>query len=351
VALGDKNGYFLLALETEARILCLIIMQTSPFKIKQLQLSSRIILAPMAGITSLPYRRIMKSFGAGLVFSEMISANGLIRDGQKTHQLLASHKDEFPLAIQLFGDDPAVIAKAASLVIDNGALLDINMGCPVKKVVRSGAGSALLREPHRIGKIVAAVRKVYPGPLTVKIRSGWDEASRNFIEIGHIVEAEGADAITLHPRTRSQGYSGSACWKQIGELKVAVNIPVFGSGDIFTAENGLQMFQQTGCDAIMIGRGGYGNPWLIRQIAALLKGHSPLFPTPEEKLQTALHHLRLHKEQFGEKKAFLEMRKHLCWYARGLDGASHFRAALQKTQQLDQIVALMNLFFHQVITS
>ncbi|RLB73311.1 MAG: tRNA dihydrouridine synthase DusB [Deltaproteobacteria bacterium] len=322
-------------------------MQIKTPQIKSLQLSSPVILAPMAGITSLPYRKIMKSFGASLVFSEMISANGLIRDGQKTRLLLATDHEEFPLGIQLFGDDPTVLAKAAEMVSNDGSLLDINMGCPVKKVVRSGAGSALLQEPRRVGQILKAVRKVYPGPLTIKIRSGWDEQSLNFQEIGRIAEAEGVDAITLHPRPRSQGFSGKACWEHITELKSTLNIPVFGSGDIFNAEDGLQMLQQTDCDAIMIGRGGYGNPWLISQILALLAGKAVIYPSPMEKLRVALDHLQLHREQFGEKKTLLEMRKHLCWYARGLAGASHFRAALQKVEHFDQVLELTELFFSQ----
>lgn len=312
------------------------------------QLKNPVILAPMAGISSLPYRRIMKSFGASLVFSEMISANGLIRDGQKTRALLATHKSEFPLGIQLFGDDPTVLAKAAEMVMDAGSVLDINMGCPVKKVVRSGAGSALLQDPARIGQILAAVRKVTTLPLTIKIRSGWDEQSVNFLEIGKIAEAEGVDAITLHPRTRSQGFAGQALWRQITELKSALNIPVFGSGDIFSAEDGLQMLKQTGCDAIMIGRGGYGNPWLISQILKLRAGKAISYPHSKEKLRVALQHLRLHQEQFGDKKTILEMRKHLCWYARGMTGASHFRAALQTTTKFDQVTELTELFFSQV---
>ncbi len=325
-------------------------MQILAPHIGTLQLSTPIILAPMAGITSLPYRRIMKSFATGLVYSEMISANGLIRDGKKTQLLLTTHDDEFPLGIQLFGDDPEVLAKAAQMTANNGALLDINMGCPVKKVVRSGAGSALLQTPKKIGEILAAVRNVYSGPLTVKIRSGWDDMSLNFIEIGQIAEAEGADAITLHPRTRSQGFSGEANWGHITKLKSALNIPVFGSGDIFTPEDGLRMFQQTNCDAIMIGRGGYGNPWLIRQILALLAGEPVTIPTPAEKLQTARHHIDLHCEHFGEFKTMLEMRKHLCWYARGLNGASIFRTTIHKATTLKQLQELTKTFFTQVET-
>ncbi len=320
-------------------------MQIQRPHIGSLQLDSPVILAPMAGITSLPYRKIMKSFGASLVFTEMISANGLIRDGHKTRLLLTSCREEFPLGIQLFGDDPAVFETAAKMVGNDGDLLDINMGCPVKKVVRSGAGSALLQAPLRVGKILAAVRKVYRGPLTIKIRSGWDDNSLNYLEIGRIAEAEGVDAVTLHPRPRSQGFSGKAHWAHIADLKSALNIPVFGSGDIFTSADGLSMLQKTHCDAIMIGRGGYGNPWLISQTLDLLAGKAITQPSPKDKLPIALQHLQLHREQFGEKKTLLEMRKHLCWYARGLDGASHYRAALQKTEQLDRVLELTQVFF------
>lgn len=322
-------------------------MQTSHPQIRSLILDTPIILAPMAGITNLPYRRIMKTFGAGLVFSEMVSANGLIRDGRKTRLLLASHPDEFPLGIQLFGDDPQVLSKAAEMVGNAGQVLDINMGCPVKKVVRSGAGSALLKDTTLIGSIISAVRKAYSGPLTIKIRSGWEESTSNYLEVGRIAENEGIDAVTLHPRTRSQGFSGNADWDQIAELKNALNIPVFGSGDIFTPIDGMRMFEQTGCDAIMIGRGGYGNPWLISQTLDLMNGRPIVAPEPEEIYRTAVTHIDLHQQQFGERKTILEMRKHLCWYARGLSGSSHFRAALQKIDTLPQLRQLTRTFFTQ----
>jgi len=322
-------------------------MQPKKIQIKSLTLENRVILAPMAGITNLPYRKIMKSFGAGLVFSEMVSANGLIRDGRRTRELLISDETEFPLGIQLFGDDPQVIGQAAKMVIGDGALLDINMGCPVKKVVKSGAGSALLQQPLKVAKILNAARKVYHGPLTIKIRSGWDESSINFLEIGAIAEAEGVDAITLHPRTRSQGFSGKSCWNHIAELKSALNIPVFGSGDITSAEDGIEMFKQTQCDGVMIGRGGYGNPWLIGQIIALLDGKAITQPSLQERLKIMIRHLNLSCELLGEKKTLLEMRKHLCWYVRGINGASHYRVALQKTTNLEQVIELTSTFFDQ----
>lgn len=323
-------------------------MQTTSPRIGSLQLDNPIILAPMAGITSLPYRRIMKLFGAALVFTEMISANGLIRTGRKTRELLVSCTDEVPLGVQLFGDDPKVLAEATRMLADKCTLLDINMGCPVKKVIRSGAGSALLKEPTRIARIIRAVRAEYRGPLTIKVRSGWDADSVNFTEIGKIAEAEGVDAITLHPRTRAQAFSGNANWEQIGALKQELKIPVIGSGDIFSAEDGVRMLSQTGCAAIMIGRGGYGNPWLIRDCLALLDGRSILPPTTAEKQQIALQHLQWHSEQFGERKTLFEMRKHLCWYARGLTGASRFRAELQKAEKIAHLNELVDKFFTEV---
>ncbi len=320
-------------------------MQPNQKLIRTILADSPILLAPMAGISNLPFRRIMKGFGAALVFSEMISANGLIRAGHKTRELMDSHPDESPLGVQLFGDDPEVLAKAVDIIKEESFLIDINMGCPVKKVIGSGAGSALLKEPQRIQRIIAEIRKNYQGLLTIKIRSGWDSAALNYLEIGKIAENEGADAITLHPRTRVQGFSGTADWTHIAALKKHLNIPVFGSGDIFTPQDGIRMLETTDCDAIMIGRGGYGNPWLLKQILELLHGQPPSSPTPSEKLKVAMLHLELFLEQFGERKTVLEMRKHLCWYARGLAGASQYRVQLQKTERLDQMIELSHDFF------
>jgi nifR3 family TIM-barrel protein len=323
-------------------------MQRNKNTINQLFENNPIILAPMAGITNLPFRRIMKEFGAALVYTEMVSANGLIRAGQKTKELMDSHPSEAPLGIQLFGDNPRVLSQATAMIADKAFLIDINMGCPVKKVVNSGAGSALLKNPLKIAAIIKAQRTVFQGPLTIKIRSGWDNSSINYLEIGKIAEQEGVDAITLHPRTRSQGFAGSADWQQIAELKNKVNIPVFGSGDIFTAEDAINMLETTNCDAIMIGRGGYGNPWLLRQIHDVLNGQAAAPPTPAEKLTVAMHHLDLYREQFGDRKTMLDMRKHLCWYARGLSGASHFRVQLQQLDCLDSSIELTRTFFSSV---
>ena len=320
-------------------------MQKTSISLQSLTLANPIILAPMAGISNLPYRRIMQEHGAALVFSEMVSANGLIRDGAASYALLDTDENEFPFGIQLFGDDPQVLSKATRRVADRAQVLDINMGCPVKKVIRSGAGSALLRTPERIARIISAVRATYSGPLTVKIRSGWDEHTLNYLRVGKIAEQEGVDAITLHPRTRSQGFGGSARWEQIAELKASLNIPVFGNGDIATAEDALNMLNATACDAVMIGRGAYGNPWLISGILALLAGEPPSAPSSTERWATARRHLELYETRFGARKTMLDMRKHLCWYARGLPGAGRFRARLQDTHSLPEVVRLSAAFF------
>ena len=322
-------------------------MQKKSPTIQSLTLASSVILAPMAGISNLPYRRIMKSCGAGLVFTEMISANGLIRDGAKTRQLMTSHPDEHPLGIQLFGSDPGILAEAVARFEDPPQVLDLNMGCPVKKVIRSGSGSALLRNPHLIAAIIKAIRARYYGPLTIKIRSGWDADNINFLEIGRMAQNEGVDAITLHPRTRCQGFSGRAEWNHIRQLKEHINIPVFGSGDIMTAEDGVRMYRETGCDGLMIGRGGYGNPWLVHQLNALLNGDQVSPPDTIDKMNMIQRHIDLHREQFGDRKTLLEMRKHICWYARGMNGAGQFRSQIQSCRDLQEFITATELFFRQ----
>ena len=314
-------------------------------KIGTLQLKNPIISAPMAGITDLPYRMIMKRHGAALVFTEMISANGLFFNGQATRELLRSVPEERPLGIQLFGEDPGRLAEAARVVEDGGDLIDLNLGCPVRKVVRSGAGSALLREPGKVAAIIAAVRRATSRPLTIKFRSGWDHDSINYLEIARIAALEGVDAVALHPRTRAQMFGGQAEWQHIRTLKEALPVPVIGSGDLFFAEDVITMFEQTGCDGVMIGRGGYGNPWIISQSLDLLAGRPVRQPMPEERLDVARSHLRLSLEIFGARKTLGQMRKHLCWYARGMDNAAGFRAAINKTMTIDEMSRLLEDFF------
>lgn len=314
-------------------------------KIGSLTLANNLILAPMAGITNLPMRILARECGAGLCFTEMISVNGLVRDGKKTFELLRSTREDRPLAIQLFGDDPALLAEGARLVEGHGDLIDINMGCPVKKVVGTGAGSALLRDPVKTAAIVRAVRQATTLPLTVKIRSGWHAEDNNFLEIAHIAAAEGCDAVTLHPRSRAQMFDGHADWDKIRELRLALPLPIIGSGDVFSARDAVAMLQQTGCAGVMIARGGLGNPWMFREIEALLAGRDPAPPTAAERQDTALRHLELFIGLAGERVALLEMRKHLAWYARGLSGASQFRAAINNIYRLDDLVGATRNFF------
>ena len=318
-----------------------------PLKIGSLSLDSNLILAPMAGITNSPYRQIAMEAGAALTYSEMVSGNGLIRDGLRTLELLKRTAIETPFAVQLFGDDPQVLAEATRIASSYGELIDLNMGCPVKKVIRSGAGSALMREPEEVQKIIAAMRKATPLPLTVKIRSGWSLDEINYPLIGRICQEEGADAIILHPRTRCQGFGGHSSWVHIKELKRQLSIPVIGSGDVKSANDASDMFQETNCDGIMIGRGSYGNPWLFGDILKLARGESITSPTREQRLATALHHLELYSDEFGERKTLLDMRKHLCWYSRGLSGATEFRANINRCETLNAIRELCCHFFSQ----
>jgi nifR3 family TIM-barrel protein len=313
-------------------------------KIGTLQLAGPVLLAPMAGITDLPYRLIMKRFGAALVFTEMISANGLFFNGQGTRELLRSAPEERPLGVQLFGDDPGLLATAAAQVTPFADLIDLNCGCPVRKVVGSGAGSALLRDPAKVAAIVAAVRRATPLSLTIKIRSGWDDNQRNYLEIARLAEAEGADAITLHPRTKTQLFSGRANWQEIAELKQAAGVPVIASGDLFTADDAVAVMQQTGCDAIMIARGGYGNPWLIRQILARLQGTLAPPPTAAERLAMAGEHLDLHLATFGAARTLGHMRKHLCWYTHGLEHAAAFRQQINQAHSVSELQERLNAF-------
>jgi hypothetical protein len=299
----------------------------------------------MAGITDIPYRRIMKRFGAALVYSEMISANGLIRTGHKTRQLMLSSAEEAPFAIQLFGSEPEVMAEAAREASAHAQVIDLNFGCPAKKVVRTGAGSALMREPEKIGHIVAAVRKVTHLPLTLKIRAGWDNHCINCLEVARRAADEGADAVALHPRTRSQGFGGKADWRLIRRLKETIAVPVVGNGDIFLPEDSLAMAKTTGCDAIMIGRGSFGNPWLLSHIRRLQK-KQPVKPVSlQERYHTLREHYRMFVDCYGPRRAVGHMRKHLAWYVRGLQGAAEFRSRINRLQATEKVWEAIDQFF------
>ncbi|MGK2904749.1 MAG: tRNA dihydrouridine synthase DusB [Desulfuromonadales bacterium] len=306
-------------------------------KIGALTLKNPIISAPMAGISDLPYRLIMKRHGAALVFTEMISANGLFFNGKVSREMLESRAEEHPLGVQLFGEEPVRLAEAVKQVEDCAELIDLNLGCPVRKVIRSGAGCALLREPAKVARIVSALRLATSLPLTIKFRSGWDHDSVNFLEIARIAVEEGVDAVTLHPRTRSQMFGGQADWQQIKSLKESLSVPVIGSGDLFTPECIKTMFEQTGCDAVMVGRGGYGNPWIISQALELLAGRPATQPSPAERLAVARNHFAICLETFGPQKTLGLMRKHLSWYVRGMENAAGFRMEINQTKTIAEM--------------
>jgi tRNA-dihydrouridine synthase B len=308
-----------------------------PLTIGDLLLPHNLLLAPLAGITNLSFRLICRSQGASLAFTEMVSVNGMVREGEKTRNLLVSNPGDRPLGVQLFGDDPQLLAQAAEMVGDQGDLLDINMGCPVRKVVGTGAGSALLKDCAQIAAIIRAVRRVTKLPLTIKIRSGWSCGDDIWPEVGRIAEAEGCDAITLHPRSRAQMFSGNANWDQIRQLKEQVKIPVIGSGDLFSAEDCVRMLNETGCDGIMIARGALGNPWIFSQTADLLQGRTPDPVTPLERAEMALYHLQLFSEHSGEDIALREMKKHLGWYIHGVEGAAALRRDANSANTVDRL--------------
>lgn len=310
-----------------------------------LVLKNQLFLAPMAGITNLPMRIISREGGASFAFTEMVSVNGLTREGRKSFDLLQSSAEDRPIGMQLFGDDPEMLAEAARLVEEYGELIDINMGCPVRKVVGTGAGSALMKDPQKVGRIVKSVRGATRLPLTIKIRTGWVCGDDTFLEVGKIAQEEGCDAVTLHPRSRAQMFEGKADWSRIAELKSALSIPVIGSGDLFSAADAAGMLAETGCDAVMVARGAMGNPWIFREAQALLAGEEPAPPTVQERLAVARRHLELFIEFAGGRVALMEMRKHLSWYSKGLPGAAQFRAAVNRIESAPELIRAMEEFF------
>lgn len=301
-----------------------------PFKSVQIgnvTIDTPVFLAPMAGITDRTFRLLCRAYGCGLTYSEMVSAKSVVYDNARTRQLLDTDPQERPWAVQFFGHEPDVVAEAIRrLENDPFDIVDINMGCPVAKIVNNGEGSALMNDPLLVGRLVSAAARASSRPVTVKIRKGFSQQRANAAEIAHIAQESGAAAVAVHGRTRDQYYAGAADWNCIAEVKRSVTIPVIGNGDIFTPENAAQMLSETGCDAVMIARGAMGNPWLFSQTRTFLdNGEYPPLPDWETRIETALAHTRQVIAHKGAHTGLLEMRKQLSWYMRGCPSASALR--------------------------
>jgi len=318
--------------------------------IGSLFLRNNIFLAPMAGITDLPFRLLARSFGSSLCFTEMVSANGLVRRTHKSYEYLASSPDDSPLGVQLFGADPDMLSEAAVIVTELGAaLIDINAGCPVKKVVKTGAGAALMRDPAAFASVIKSVRRATSLPLTAKIRAGWGHDELNALEIAKIAEDCGADALSLHPRTVKQGFSGASDWGLISRAKQHVGIPVIGSGDIRKPEDAMSLMRQTGCDGVMIGRGALGNPWIFKGITALISNTATVTPpSATEREEVIRRHLEMTVQLYGEKMGIKIFRKHLLWYTKGLRGGSVFRQAAVSVDDISQLLEMVHAYLQSL---
>jgi nifR3 family TIM-barrel protein len=322
------------------------------WKIGNVEIKNQIVLAPMAGISNTSYRKIIKEMGAGLIYAEMVSDKAITFGNDRTLELLKMDESERPISQQIFGSDVDSFVTAAKRIaeVQHPDIIDINMGCPVPKVaLRAQAGSALLKNPEKIGEIVKAVVEAVDIPVTVKIRSGWDENNINAVEVAKICEAAGAKAIAIHARTRSQGYSGHANWDIIKQVKEAVSIPVIGNGDVTTPELAKKMLDETGCDAVMIGRGVLGNPWLIKDCVDYLeKGVINPPVSADEKIKMLKRHFDMLVEDKGEKVALMEIRTHALWYIKGLPGAASVKNEICKSKSKDEMFSILDDYINKI---
>jgi tRNA-dihydrouridine synthase B len=319
----------------------------NPIRIGNVEIKNPVILAPMAGVTDEPFRKLVKSFGAGLVTTEMIASKGLINEyRKKLRKYDKPITEEPPVSVQIFGSDPKVMAEAAKINEARGAdIIDINMGCPVNKIVKSGGGSDLLKSPQKAFKIMKALVKAVKIPVTVKIRTGWDKNSINACEIAEIAEDAGIKAVTVHGRTRGQLYSGAADWKEIKRVKKSVNIPVIGNGDITTEEAAKQRLEESTVEGIAIGRGIYGRPWLIQSIINFLNEKPIISPSIIEIKEIMIQHLKATANYYKGKNGILIFRKHAAWYSKGIANSAEFRQKVNRLESEEEIISLINEFF------
>ena len=315
-------------------------------KFRDFEVENEVFLAPMAGVTDLPFRLICKELGCGLLYTEMINAKALCYDDKNTKKMLNILDEEHPVAVQIFGSEPEFMGKAAQILNDYpNEILDINMGCPAPKVVKNGDGSALMRNPKLAGQVLDQVVKNSKKPVTLKIRKGWDDNSVNALEIAKIAEDCGICAITIHGRTREQYYSGQADWDIIGEVKSQISIPVIGNGDVASVEDAIRIKDHTGCDAIMIGRGAQGNPWIFKRIDHYMKTGQLLDPpSKDEKIDIAIKHMDLAIKEHGEYVAVREMRKHIGWYLKGMKHSARFRDQINHMVTAKEVIDTLNQY-------
>lgn len=319
----------------------------SKLTIGNVTLDNNIILAPMAGVSDLPFRLLCREQGAGLVCMEMVSAKAIYYNNRNTESLMEIHPDEVPVSLQLFGSDPVIISEMAKRIEDRPfAMLDINMGCPVPKVVNNGEGSALMKNPKLVEEILSSLVKAIKKPVTVKIRKGFDDSHVNAVEIAKIAEYCGVAAVAVHGRTREQYYSGQADWDIIARVKDAVKIPVIGNGDVDSPQAAASLLAQTGCDGVMIGRAAQGNPWIFREVTGYLETGEPVErPDNREKKETILRHAALQLQYKGEYTGVREMRKHLSWYTVGMPHSARFRQTINTMETMDELLAGVETIF------